>query len=136
MSQADKIVTSGKLPTEWKEGADEVQAVCKNNYSMVEDVPELVPAMRIQRDDEGEIITDENDQPVFVNVLDENDNPVLDQHPLLHALAHHGLHAYRYEECDDGSVVALYANTKTANLKMKAFDSIEEASQWSPRNER
>lgn len=48
----------------------------------------------------------------------------------------HGLHAYRYETCDDGSVVALYANDADGEVKMKAFSSIEEASAWSPRDER
>jgi hypothetical protein len=48
----------------------------------------------------------------------------------------HGLHAYRYEELDDGSVVAIYANDPNGDVKFKAFDSMEEASKWSPRDER
>lgn len=44
-------------------------------------------------------------------------------------------HAYCYMEAGDGSIVALWANTKTGNVKMKAFENIEEASRWSPRDE-
>jgi len=56
--------------------------------------------------------------------------------PVHEVAANHGLHAYRYEVCDDGSVVALWANTKRADLKLKAFENMEEASLWSPRDER
>lgn len=47
----------------------------------------------------------------------------------------HGLHAYRYEIMPDGSSVVLYANDPAGKVKMKAFDTHEEASQWSPREE-
>ena len=50
---------------------------------------------------------------------------------------HHGLHVYRYEQMSDGSVVALYVTDKhPKTVKFKAFDSITEASEWSPREER
>lgn len=45
----------------------------------------------------------------------------------------HGLHAYRYEVLDDDSVVALYANDPSGEVKVKAFESLAEASKWSPR---
>lgn len=44
------------------------------------------------------------------------------------------LHAYSYEIMDDGSVVALFANTADGKVKMLAFDDIGEASKWSPRD--
>lgn len=48
----------------------------------------------------------------------------------------HGLHAYRYELCGDDSVIAIYANDPEGTIKLKAFPSLEEASLWSPRDER
>lgn len=48
----------------------------------------------------------------------------------------HGLHAYRYEEFDDGSAVALWANDPEGKVKLKAFADMKEASVWSPRDER
>lgn len=56
---------------------------------------------------------------------------------LAHKKEHHGLHVYRYEEMSDGSIVALYVTDKhPKTVKFKAFDNIEAASEWSPREER
>jgi len=44
------------------------------------------------------------------------------------------LHAYRYEELDDGSVVAIWGR-KQGELNYKAFANMQEASAWSPRLE-
>jgi hypothetical protein len=46
-----------------------------------------------------------------------------------------GLHAYRYEVNKDGSCTAYWANDPTGKVKTKKFDSLEEASLWSPRDE-
>lgn len=67
----------------------------------------------------------------------ENEEVSQDTRAILKEKAkNHGLHAYRYEELDDGSVVAIYANDPSGEVKFKAFDSMEEASAWSPRDER
>lgn len=48
----------------------------------------------------------------------------------------HGLHAFRYEVLEDGSCVALWANDPAGTVKIKAFSSLQEASLWTPREER
>lgn len=48
----------------------------------------------------------------------------------------HGLHAYSYEQMGDGSVLALWANDADGTVQMKAFADIDEASKWTPRDER
>jgi hypothetical protein len=44
-------------------------------------------------------------------------------------------HAYCFQLCDDGSAVALWANDKDGEVKIKAFSNLAEASKWSPRSE-
>jgi len=58
-----------------------------------------------------------------------------DKEILLDRAKWHGIHAYRYEILDDGSVIALYSH-EPGELKIKAFDDMEDASNWSPRDER
>jgi hypothetical protein len=49
---------------------------------------------------------------------------------------HHGLHAYRYIQMSDGSILALWANDPSGDIKFKAFPNMDEATVWSPRDER
>lgn len=49
----------------------------------------------------------------------------------------HGLHAYHYVQFDDGSVLAVWAShDDPGNVKFKAFDDVDAASEWTPRDER
>ena len=49
------------------------------------------------------------------------------------------IHAYRFEEMRDGSVVAIYATelggVAPVTIELRAFDSLQDASRWTPRNE-
>lgn len=136
-TSAEKVVSSGNVPANWSEGADEVSKTVVEAFKELEKVKgQLVPAVRFARDDDGNVIVDEDGTPGLTILTDESGSAVMEMNPLEHRATHHGLHAYRYEECDDGSVVALYANDADGTIKMKAFSDIDEASAWSPRDER
>jgi hypothetical protein len=50
------------------------------------------------------------------------------------------LHAYQYEQLDDGSVLAFYAIDQDMDgghpvIRLKAFPTLEQASAWMPRDE-
>lgn len=108
MTKAEKIAQSGNIPSEWDESAEHVRQTCKQAFE----------TLNTGKNADGDVI-----EPAAMEMLQ-------------HRAEHHGLHAYAYQTCDDGSVVALYANTKTANLKLAAFTDMESASRWSPRDER
>jgi hypothetical protein len=69
-------------------------------------------------------------------MLNDGDIPEADREALAQKLEDHGLHAYRYEVMDDESVVALYANDPSGEVKFKTFEDMAQASKWSPRDER
>lgn len=138
-TNAEDIVSKGKVPAEWQDGADEVTSIIKDGFVQLEDAKvnsPLVPAIRLKRDENGIVVLDENEEPIREALVDGGGNPVMDDHPLIHRDKYHGLHAYRYETCDDGSVVALWSNSATGELNMNAFPDLETASLWSPRDER
>ncbi len=69
--------------------------------------------------------------------LDEDSEIEPEARALLEEKAeNHGLHAYRYIALDDGSVLAIFANDPSGDVKFKAFPSMDEAQEWSPRDER
>lgn len=140
MSVAENVVAIGTVPDNWAAEAGKLQTIVDGAFTELDSVRASgntqVQAIRFERNEEGNPILDEDNNPVLYALTDDQGNPVLDDHPLIHREKHHGLHAYRYEPCSDGSVVAFYVNERNGAIKMKAFASIEEASQWSPRDER
>lgn len=134
MSAASDIVDKGTVPEEWN--PQELVDTVKAGYAELDSLGEnpQIPAVRFARDDVGEVIHDANGNPELIALVDENNNPVLESHPLHARAEKDGLLAYRYEVAgEDGSVVAIYAKNRSPVAKMVAFDSIEEASAWSPR---
>lgn len=69
-------------------------------------------------------------------MLTDENIPEEDRERLEFLLEHSGIHAYRYEVMPDGSVIALWANDSTGEVKFKTFNDMEQASLWSPREER
>jgi hypothetical protein len=137
MSLASDMVQSGKFPADWNDGIAEMKDTLSTAYQEIDSVgPDaLVPAIRYARDEEGNTVFGEDGTPDLVALHDEN-GVVMEPHPLIHREQYHGLHAYRYEQMDDGSVVALYVNDRSLEVKALAFDTLAEASAWSPRDER
>jgi hypothetical protein len=111
-TKAEKLEKSTKVPANLQEAANEVSSTIKEGFRQLD----------IHRS------------------LDENQLQDPDarrgKEALEFAYKHHGLHAYRYENLDDGSCIALWSNTPDGIVKIKAFKDIQEASQWSPRDER
>jgi hypothetical protein len=147
MTQAEKIAESGNWPTELDERATEVSEACKKAFEDLKVAPDEEQKVEILKNELGEIVfvdddgeplsADEGGQAVFSPVFDpETGEPVMGPGRLKHTHEHHGLHAYSYEELGDGSVVALWANDEAGDVKTKAFASMEEASLWTPRDER
>jgi len=135
-TQAEKIVSSGSLPTHYQQAADEITTIVVDAHKALNDAPKEIHASGIVREEDGTAILDESGQAVRELLYDEKMEPILGPHPLWNNYEHHGLHAYRYEEQDDGSVLAIYANDESGEIKLKAFEDIAAASLWSPRNER
>jgi hypothetical protein len=139
-----ETTASGSVPEEWQAGADEVSANVKQGYADLANLQndslpgesKSVQAIRIARDEEGNPVLAEDGSEVLVALTDDSGNAVMEDHPLIQRANDHGLHAYRYEPCEDGSIVAVYANDAEGTVKMKPFDNIESASLWSPREER
>lgn len=138
MSVAEDVVAKGKVLPEWDQAEAEMKDIVNSAWDEVDSLGDdkYVHAVRFERDDAGNVVLDDDGTPNLVMAVDDNGQAVMDEHPLVHRANNHGLHAYRYEEMDDGSVVALYVNERDGNVKMKAFADIEEASLWSPRDER
>lgn len=137
-TQAEDIVARGSVPDVWTDRAAEVSATIKDGFAELVALGDnaLVPATRFERDADGNVLTDANGVPNVVMLTDEAGNPVMEDHPLAHIAEHHGLHAYSYEPCSDGSIVAIWSNDTEGTIQLKAFANIEEASLWSPRDER
>lgn len=135
-TQAEEIVASGRVPAEW---SDDVDAMIKNVTDSYAEVDRLgdtqIQAVRFARDDDGNGLLDDDGNQILVALMDENGRAVMEDHPLVHNAKTVGLLNYRYEQQDDGSVVALYVKGRNSTVKMKAFPNIEEASLWSPRDE-
>lgn len=135
-TKAEQIVDSGSLPVEWQAEADQMVDNIKTAYEEVANLEGVqVQAIRFQRDELGNTILGEDQTPELVALTDEQGNAVLEDHPLVHRAKNFGLHNYRYEPCSDGSIVAVYVKGENAEVRMKAFETIEEASLWSPREE-
>lgn len=115
MTEAQKIVEKHQVPANWQDGANEVTDLVKKAYSDLAHINSVL-AEETPADPTRNY---EEEHAIFMNKVEN-----------------HGLHAYRYEVCDDGSVVALYANDESAKIKMRAFANMEMASAWSPRDER
>lgn len=114
MTSAEKIVESNRVPDSWDAGSQEVTDLVKKAYSDLAHI--------------NSVIAEETPG-------DHTRNYAVEQDLFLNKVNNHGLHAYRYEVCDDESVVALYANDESATLKMKAFPDMATASAWTPRDE-
>lgn len=123
MSNATNIAQSGNVPTEWAEGVAEMKEIVKNAYIELDNLDDeaQVPTKTFETSEDGEVYEVETGETQL--------------HPLINREQTTGLFAYRYELCADDSVVALYVKGRDGNVGMVAFDSIEDASQWSPRNE-
>jgi hypothetical protein len=121
MSKASDIVKGKSIPAEYEEAADEMKAHIKQSHDVLDN-----PAKYLGR------LEDENGNVYFERLSEDH----ADYKLLQDKLDNHGFHAYRYEEQSDGSVLALYVNDKSGRVRMKAFDSMAEASAWSPRDER
>lgn len=138
MSAASDFVARGSIPAEWQDETSKMSEHIVDTYTNV--LPSLegtsVQAIRFGRNEDGSVMLDEDGNPELVALADDQGNPVMEEHPLVQRARDHGLHAYRYEQFDDGSVVALYVNDPSGQVKMKAFDDLETASLWSPRDER
>lgn len=137
MTDAEKFVESGKVPDDF---ATPVAAMVEQHRIALAEIERLgpdatVPMVRHARDETGEVVYDPNGEPLLVNVTDDNGVQLTDPHPLIHRVNNQGIHAYRYEEMPDRSVVAIYVKNDDLTPKMKAFADIEEASAWSPRDE-
>jgi len=121
---AENIVSKGTTPSDWADAVAEMTQIVEDAYAELDKLPEdaQVPAKTFHTDEAtGEVTEQELEDTV--------------QHPLQVREAAHGLFAYRYEPCDDGSVVAVYVKGRDGNVGLVAFPSIEAASAWSPRDE-
>lgn len=139
MSQAEVIIQSGRIPAEWQDEAakmhDDHVVPALAELDNVRDIQ--VQAIRQQVDEQGNTILGEDGTPELAALADDQGNPIMEAHPLKQTFDNDGgFHAYRYEVCSDGSVVALYVTDTEPNVQMMAFASMEEASLWSPRDER
>lgn len=138
-TKAETLANKSSWPA-YSDALDDMKELMERAFTELERVrveePE-VQAIRFARDEEsGEVIYDDGNSPALVALADESGNAVMEPHPLLHREQHHGLHAYRYEEQDDGSVIAFYINDPSLEIKTKCFANMTEASAWSPRDER
>lgn len=139
MSNADNIVASGQIPAEWADEANKMHS--DHVASALAELPNVenlqVQAIRQAVDEQGNVVIGEDGTPDLVALADDSGNPIMEAHPLKQTFDNDGgFHAYRYEVCSDGSVVALYVTDESEQVQMKAFESMEEASLWSPRQER
>lgn len=134
---AGRIAAGSKVPEQYADAVEEMRGIIAAGFDELEKVRgQEFPATRFERDEDGNVVLGEDGTPNMVLLTDDDGNTVMEMHPLEHRETHHGLHAYRYEEQSDGSVVALYINSPDLAVKMKAFPNIETASLWSPREER
>jgi plasmid stabilization system protein ParE len=151
MTRAEEIVKSGVVPRQSEKEAAEITKRVADAFIALQDTPEIVPhTMRVSvfrrlSDDQRKNFKLEHLEPNQFDDMDDEDvlqltdskgEPLMVIHPLHNAAKHHGLHAYRYEEQSDGSVLAIYANDEKGKIKLKAFENMQEASLWSPREER
>jgi hypothetical protein len=155
LTKADEIVMAGKVPDQFAEPAAEITQMVKHAFEVLANtpddlVPHTMPIGVLKRLPEsmideygindaivaGALESPEEDDDLIVQLVDNEGNPVMRRHPLHHNAEHHGLHAYRYEVLSDDSVIAIYANDPSGQIKLKSFANLETASFWSPRNER